>query len=202
VEGLDSLMRFAYADPPYPGCAHHYGRTVDVNHRVLIGTLAEEYPDGWALSTHSNALRDLLPQCPADTRVAAWVKPFAAWKKGVIPPYAWEPVLFRTTKRRSLRRDERVTMMKPSDWISDMPPVFVKDDRGLKGVKSLRFCLWILDMLGLEPGDTLDDVFPGSGIMSEALRQYGRQCELFKPARSSPVAEPTGSGHGPGELLS
>lgn len=90
----------AYADPPYPGQARKHYRNdpshipaAEVDHAALIAQLCDEYPDGWALSTSSAALRDVLLLCPADVRVAAWVKPFAVFKPGVNPAYAWEPVI-------------------------------------------------------------------------------------------------------------
>lgn len=87
-------MRFAYADPPYVGQARrHYGCT-EINHAMLISHLVSDFPDGWALSCSSTSLRELLPLCPEDARVAAWVKPFASFKPGVNPAYAWEPVIF------------------------------------------------------------------------------------------------------------
>src|SRR5437773_8181969 len=97
---MGGSMRCAYADPPYPGqAAKYYGDYADfageVNHARLIDHLVTEFPDGWALSTSSPALRDILPLCPADIRIAAWVKPFHAFKRGVRPAYAWEPVIFR-----------------------------------------------------------------------------------------------------------
>ena len=88
-------MRIAYADPPYIGQAKkHYGPDAkEVNHRTLIGHL-EEF-DGWALSCSSPSLREILPLCPDDVRIGAWVKPFCAFKKGVRPAYAWEPVIYK-----------------------------------------------------------------------------------------------------------
>lgn len=90
-------MKMAYADPPYPGEARkHYAddpRCAEVDHAVLIAHLELEYPDGWALSTKSPALYDLLPLCPARARVMAWVKPFCSFKPGVGVAYAWEPVI-------------------------------------------------------------------------------------------------------------
>ena len=79
-------MKFAYADPPYLGCGslyakHHPEAKVwdkPETHRQLIERLVDEYPDGWALSLHSPSLWTLLPMCPEDVRVAAWVKPFGA----------------------------------------------------------------------------------------------------------------------------
>jgi hypothetical protein len=94
--GMSDRLVMAYADPPYPGQAFkHYGNHPDyageVDHAALLEQLEDDYPDGWALSTSSPALRDVLPLCPADVRVMAWVKPFAAFKKNVRVAYAWEP---------------------------------------------------------------------------------------------------------------
>jgi DNA modification methylase len=33
---------------------------------------------------------------------------------------------------------------------------------------------WVLDALGYEEGDTVDDLFPGSGAVSAAIAQMGR----------------------------
>jgi hypothetical protein len=88
-------LRLAYADPPYFGLAkkfygdmHSDAATYDrlETHAALIERL-NEY-DGWAMSTHTPALRALLPLCPQDTRVMTWVKPFASFKPGVGVAYA------------------------------------------------------------------------------------------------------------------
>src|SRR5690348_14888851 len=96
-------MKFAYSDPPYYGCCSLYGHFHpdglcwdDVEtYREHIATLEHNFPDGWALSASSPSLRALLPLCPPDIRIAAWVKSFCAFKRGVRPAYAWEPVIFR-----------------------------------------------------------------------------------------------------------
>src|SRR5260370_36642323 len=96
-------MRFAYADPPYLGCCgkfyKHYhpdGLCWDdlTTHKLLISRLAAKYPDGWAMSASSVSLQQILPLCPKGVRIAAWVKPFCIFKKGVRPAFAWEPVIF------------------------------------------------------------------------------------------------------------
>lgn len=70
------LMRFAYADPPYPGQSHKYRGHPDyageVNHKELIDRLSLDYPDGWALSTSGSALQSVLDLCPRDVRIAVW----------------------------------------------------------------------------------------------------------------------------------
>ena len=89
-------LRLAYADPPYPGMAGYYRDHPDyageVDHAELISRLASTY-DGWALSTSSAALRELLPLCPQGVRVAAWHRgERPARSRG--PQSAWEPVIY------------------------------------------------------------------------------------------------------------
>jgi len=43
------------------------------------------------------------------------------------------------------------------------------------GTKPAAFCRWMFDLVGATPGDTLDDLFPGSGIV-------GRAWEFFTAA--------------------
>src|SRR5213594_889325 len=105
-------MKFAYADPPYIGQAHRYKEKREVDHAALIRELVTNFPDGWALSCSSPSLRVLLPLCPSDIRIAAWVKPFAIFKPNVNPAYAWEPVLFRGGRKRT-RQEPTVR-----DWVS------------------------------------------------------------------------------------
>lgn len=157
-------MRFAYADPPYLGCAAKlYGdATYDAPeaHGALIARLCEEYPDGWALSCHTPSLSVLLPMCPEGVRVAAWVKPFAVFKPNVHPAYAWEPVLFMGGRKRT-RKD-----LTPRDWHSEN----ITMKKGLPGAKPPGFSCWLLDLLNVraDMGDTIDDLFPGTGSVLAA----------------------------------
>src|SRR5688572_9677356 len=109
-------MRIAYADPPYPGESHFYDAPTrprakvtyqpgpdaagEVDHPALIARLVADFPDGWALSTKASALRDLLPLCPPRARVMPWVKPFASFKPGINPAYAWEPIIVFGGRKR------------------------------------------------------------------------------------------------------
>lgn len=170
-------MRFAYADPPYPGCAHYYaqdpnapeGGAREVNHRILIGWLCDEFPDGWALSTHANALRDVLNLCPSDVRVGAWCKPFAAWK--INPnhpvPYAWEPVIWRSSRKGMESRTKRRGVV-CRDFTVESPPM----KQRVPGEKPPRFSWWVFQLLGATPEDDLVDVFPGSGAVTEAWKSW------------------------------
>jgi hypothetical protein len=155
-------MRFAYADPPYPGCAGYYPEKTELDHAELVARLSVDYPDGWALSTSSVALREVLALCPPDVRVLAWVKPWAVFKPGVGVAYAWEPVLVRGGRKRT-RQQPTVR-----DWVAE--GITLK--RGLVGVKPDAFCFWLFEVLNLQPEDTLDDLFPGSGAVTRAWQRF------------------------------
>jgi len=43
--------------------------------------------------------------------------------------------------------------------------------KGLKGAKPDKFFEWVIAMLGWEPGDQLDDIFPGTGGLSVVLER-------------------------------
>lgn len=170
---MTDALRLAYADPPYLGggalYAKHHPDALAWDdpeaHRALVGRLCEEYPDGWAMSASSPSLRTILPMCPEDTRVASWVKPFCSFKPGVPVAYAWEPVLFRGGRRRG--RGEATIR----DWIAC--PITLR--RGLTGAKPRAVCRWIFDLLGAEPTDTMDDLFPGTGAVAAAWADFAGQ---------------------------
>lgn len=46
------------------------------------------------------------------------------------------------------------------------------DPHRVIGAKPAAFCRWIFDLLGAQPGDTLDDLFPGSGAITRAWHTY------------------------------
>jgi hypothetical protein len=163
-------VNFAYADPPYLGCgklyaAHHPDALAwdrPETHAALIDRLNADFPDGWGMSLSTPSLWTILPMCPADVRVGAWVKPFASFKPNVNPGYCWEPVIFRGG--RGLGRD--------IDTVRDYVSEGITLRRGLTGAKPERFCWWVFDMLGAQPGDAMADLFPGSGAVTRAWRSY------------------------------
>jgi hypothetical protein len=168
-------MRFAYADPPYLGkskfnAAHHYGAlhadAADCDtpewHHHLIERLCDEFPDGWAMSLSSPSLRIILPMCPEDVRVGAWVKPFASFKRGVTRAYAWEPVI--------LRGGRPIPTSQPTvrDWVS----ANITLRKGFPGAKPEAFSRWVFAWLNMLPTDDLVDMFPGSGAVTDALSAW------------------------------
>lgn len=163
-------LSFAYADPPYLGCgglyAEHHLNALDwdrpATHQALIDRLCSEFPDGWAMSLSSPSLKTILPMCPEDVRVAAWVKPFAAFKPGVGVAYAWEPVIFRGGRRRT--RDQDTVR----DWVS----ANITLKRGLTGAKPRVFCRWVFASLNARAGDQFTDLFPGTGAVQAAWNEW------------------------------
>lgn len=158
-----TILKCGYADPPYLGQAkRHYSddpRCAEVDHAALIHQLNSSY-DGWALSCSTPSLRILLPLCPPDVRVAAWVKPFASFKRAN-PTYAWEPVIFKPCRNRKGRFIVR-------DWVAEN----ITLKRGLCGVKPDRFCYWLFEILAMQPEDKFDDLFPGSGAVTRAWERW------------------------------
>jgi hypothetical protein len=159
-------MRVAYADPPYMGQAKkHYAhdpQCAEVDHPALIEQLNTF--DAWALSLSSPTLRIILPMCPDDVRVMAWVKPFCAFKVNVNPAYAWEPVIVRGGRKRTREQETA------RDWVSEV----ITLRKGLSGVKPRGFCYWLFEVLNLNPEDEFHDLFPGSGAVSRAWTEWRR----------------------------
>lgn len=44
--------------------------------------------------------------------------------------------------------------------------------RGFTGAKPAAVVWWLLDVLGAEPKDAVDDLFPGSGAVTEAIQAW------------------------------
>ena len=162
-------MKFAYADPPYFGMGkkmyqkHHdqaYIWDDRMTHIELVDYLDTNY-DGWALSCNPRDISWLLPQCPDKTRMAVWVKPYAQIRP-VMTQYMYECLLFKTNKKLGSRKP----MVK--DWLQTSPT----RKTGLQGSKPEEFNKWVLDLLGFESGDELDDIFTGTNSMGKALNGY------------------------------
>lgn len=158
-------MRFAYADPPYPGKAGYYPERQEVDHASLVDRLQLEFPDGWALSTSAAALRDVLASCPPGVRVAAWVRSVR-----------------RTRSRRALSAWEPVVVAggRPLDVsvVQDLEDALVYRGRyrafpgALVGMKPPQFSEWVFKLLGATRDDELVDLYPGSGAVAEAWLRY------------------------------
>ncbi|HUR85663.1 MAG TPA: hypothetical protein VMY78_09980 [Solirubrobacteraceae bacterium] len=175
-------MRFAYADPPYPGKAGYYVERQEVDHLTLVAELKAGYPDGWALSTSAAALRDVLAMCPASTRVCVW-------RRRTRP----------TTSKRALSAWEPLLVVGGRELATDVPQdlLDVLDYRGrydafpgaLVGMKPPEFAVWLFRQLGARAGDELADVFPGSGAIGRAWALYTSRGDLGEDPRDASQLE-------------
>lgn len=168
-------LRLAYADPPYPGKAHLYTENTEVDHVELIQRLGEY--DGWALSTDERSLRCILGICPKGVRVLAWCR---SNTPNFLPfPYAaWEPVICSPARTN--------VDAVPSFFVCGTP-FETRLPGALTGQKPRGFCEWVLRALGAKPGDELDDLFPGSGVMGATWSSMQLQPSLFTiPPSSKP----------------
>ena len=165
LEATDRPMTFAYADPPYPGKSGYYPERREVDHASLLEHLTKNYPDGWALSTSSEALRDVLSLCPGGVRVCAWFKgPRHTKSRRAL--VSWEPLI--VFGGHPLR----------IDVVQDLADGLVAVGRfrrfpgALIGMKPPAFAEWMFRQLGASSADRLDDLFPGSGAIGRAWARY------------------------------
>lgn len=166
-----SPRHFAYADPPYPGKARRYYRCPEVDHAELIHRLTTSYRDGWALSTSAQALRDILPLCPAYARVCIWHR-HCRGTRHIAIPNAYEVLIVAHGRPRRLELNATATDVLTWSGRQNSHP------NALVGMKPAAFCEWMFRLLGARQGDTLDDLFPGSGAVTRAWK-------LHMSARSS-----------------
>jgi hypothetical protein len=163
-------VRFAYADPPYPGYSAAYYKDHpdfdgEVDHTKLFERL-DTY-DGWVLHTASVTLEHVM-NCAADAgvdgyRIMSWMKTFAAFKPNVPVAYAWEPVLVKAIRKPVV--SDRLTLR---DWVAER----ITMQKGLVGVKPEAVCMWAFEVAGAEPTDEFDDLFPGSGAVTAAWHKW------------------------------
>jgi len=167
-------LRLAYADPPYPGKAALYRGHPDyageVDHAALLSRL-QQY-DGWALSTSAAALPSVLAECVARAlpiRVAAWCKGRARPHATARVLSAWEPVVWipaRQVASAGVRQVTDALVGVVSRRRATLPSAVI-------GMKPPAFCYWLFDLLAAAPGDSLDDLYPGSGMVSWCFAEYG-----------------------------
>ena len=168
-------MNIGYADPPYVNCAHLYKDHPDyageVDHAALIARLEWEV-DGWVLHAAATprSMAVLAPLVEATgARWMAWTKGFAAFKRNVPVAYAWEPVIIKPARKPVVSK--RLVMR---DWTQHNMTM----RRGLTGAKPEGVCHWAFEVVGARPEDTLHDLYPGTGAVTEAWRTWGLKFAL------------------------
>jgi hypothetical protein len=194
-------LRLAYADPPYPGKAWLYRGHPDyageVDHAALIRRLSTY--DGWALSTSAAALPAVLALCPPGVRVAAWHRGERPTPSRH-PLNAWEPVIYHGGRPADpSRTDGALQARRVDSLVHGVSPLTTLPTR-VTGTKPAAFCRWVFTLLGAAPGDTLDDLFPGSGAVTRAWLAYtGDPSPAARAERVAFVADQRDASPPPGE---
>jgi hypothetical protein len=188
VSGLKQAARLAIADPPYPPrtCAdgsriarasRWYGdgqrsrkdspadfhpdaaRWDDpAEHRLLLERLDATY-DGWAIATTPDGL-SAYGELPPAARIMAWVKRNgAAWSHRIRG--CWEAVIVSPPPDR-----------RGGNGLVEDVLIAGRPNAGFVGAKPALWVTWVLAALGHDPDiDTVDDLFPGTGIVSRIAAQ-------------------------------
>ena len=203
-------MKLGIADPPYPGKAYHYIGHPDyggeVDHEELIIRLEYLY-DGWALATSKEGLKTVLAitarhvERPVD--IGIWVRG-SRGSKSVWPQSCWEAVVYaggrqvadpscapggdvsrgpgldasRAARRDGYRRDVLEYVSRPR----------LTDPKRVIGAKPAAWCRWVFDLLGACAGDSMDDLYPGSGGVTRAWELFtgvGPRGETANPSGAS-----------------
>lgn len=183
-------MKLVIADPPYPPfngaggrknrASRWYGtgqrsttdRPADVHpgaadwddparHRSLLVELLDT-SEGFAIATSPDGIAAYGP-LPAAARIMAWLKPNAQPGAHRLRSL-WEPVILYPPVGRRTNRG----------GVGSVPDTLVAPvGRGaFRGAKPEAWTHWVLDALTYRDGDEVVDMFPGSGIVGQAVATY------------------------------
>ncbi len=173
----------AYRDHP------DYGGEVD--HAALLAELSDY--DGWALPTSAEALPVVLALCPPGVRIAAWHRGERPTRSRW-PLHAWEPIIYyggRQLIGGARRVDSIVCGVGPLDTLPGR----------VLGAEPAAVRRWIFTLLGACPGDTLDDLFPGSGAVGRAWAAFTSSPDPSPKPRVDASLTAAGDASDPGALV-
>lgn len=174
IERTDRPLRLAYADPPYMGLSRkYYGDEPtfagEVDHDELVSRLATY--DGWALSCSSASVPAIAARLVASgsaARLAIWLKrPRPHTTARIVT--AWEGVFYLPARST---RDPSAEVLCD---VFDGAPVARRRETlpgAVIGMKPPALLVWIFQLLGATPGDELEDLYPGSGIVGRTFAAW------------------------------
>ena len=188
-------MKFAIADPPYYGKAkrwygkggvgYGYGKGQADNHPdaelwdkpeahlQLLRDLESQY-EGFAIATSVYGLNVYLQQVDlgwsSGYRLAIWHKPISA-PSGSRIRNAYEPVIIKVPEsRRGYKSHARM---------DDIATINIRRN-GFIGSKPKEWTWWVLDLMGANAADRIDDLFHGSGAVESAIQEW-RELRMATP---------------------
>jgi hypothetical protein len=181
------MAKFAIADPPYygravrwygeGGCGAGYGKNQADNHPEahiwdkpeahlqMLKNLRTNY-DGFAIATSVMGLNVYLQEIDLSQgsgyRLAIWHKPLSS-PSGSRIRNVYEPVIIYIPQdRRGYANHER---------LDDLRTINIERN-GFVGAKPQGWVEWVLDLMGATRDDEVDDLFHGSGAVTQALNNW------------------------------
>ena len=133
-------------------------------HEELVHQLIDNY-DGWVIAMAHDNLRDYLPMIPTriPVKVVIWNKPQSMPGGGRVQN-VYEPAIVRIPEGR---RSSSGVGLQTKDLVT-----ISRINNGFPGAKPPSWTRWVLEVMGYDPAsDTVDDLFSGSGAVSDELRQ-------------------------------
>jgi hypothetical protein len=91
-----------------------------------------------------------------------WIKP-GSFPGGSRIINSWEPVIVKVPKDRKGRHKGKLIV----DYLICPSP-----RQKYVGTKPVKWTNWVLEAMGVRKGDTVDDLFNGSGLVSQAIAEY------------------------------
>lgn len=118
--------------------------------------------DGWAIATSPDGIAAYGP-LPSACRLMAWVRPNAQPGAHRLRSL-WEPVILYPPEGRRSNRG----------GVGSIPDVLTAPvPRGrFRGAKPPEWTHWVLAAMTYRPGDSVIDLFPGSGAVARAIDTY------------------------------
>jgi hypothetical protein len=99
--------------------------------------------------------------------------------------HAWEPVIYCGGRLvASSRLDDR----RVDSLVCGVSALTTLPGR-VTGAKPAAFCRWVFGLLGAAPGDSLDDLFPGSGAVTRAWAVFTGAADPSPLARADASPE-------------
>ena len=181
------MAKFAIADPPYygrarrwygsGGCGVGHGIGQADNHPEahiwdepeahleMLANLKANY-DGFAIATSVMGLNVYLREIDlkqgSGYRMAIWHKPISS-PSGSRIRNAYEPVLIYVPKdRRGYKSHARIDDIRSIN----IEPI------GFIGAKPKAWVWWVLDLMGVNKNEQVDDLFYGSGAVTKAVEEW------------------------------
>lgn len=152
---------------------------------AVVAKLNDEF-DAWAMILKVSDLRAVLPYCPSNVRVGAWIRTVEPGTTLANKRASWEPVIFMTRGIRKLSPGRK-------PWLDHHVEPYAPEKR-IKGSRPPGVYAWIFEGLELKQRDSFVHLFQKDDRMTAAWKQWqvrnnpnGFQLEFFSDPTLKPL---------------